>query len=385
MADFATPEFLKNKSVNDIYAQMRSIIPQDLDLSEGSHGWNMTRPTALVTAELCEFILPEVIKLIFPEWSYGSFLDSHAKVRGMKRRAATAATGEITITGAGKSLIPAGSLFSTASVNDQPSVEYLTLDEAMIPPEGSVKVKIQCAKTGIIGNTAENTIIIVGSKLTGITAVTNEIEITGGTEEESDDSLKQRIDDYDKSQGNNFVGSVADYKRWAESVDGVGKAIILSAQDDSGTVTIILTDANGDPATEHLREAVYHYIMRPDDPGERLAPVNAILDVQSPETLGIGVSVTVELIGDFQLEAVKAALLENLAAYLPTAMEEQEVKLTRVASVLSNTTGVNDYKDLKIGVKTDGSVVYDTTNIPIQITQLPTIDAEDLEIVTGTV
>lgn len=211
------------------------------------------------------------------------------------------------------------------------------------------------------------------------------MEITGGTEEESDDSLKQRIDDYDKSQGNNFVGSVADYKRWAESVDGVGKAIILSAQDDSGTVTIILTDANGDPATEHLREAVYHCIMRPDDPGERLAPVNAILDVQSPETLEIGVSVTVELIGDFQLEAVKAAFLENLTAYLPAVMEEQEVKLTRVASVLSNTTGVNDYKDLKIGVKTDGSVLYDTTNIPIQITQLPIIDAEDLEIVTGTV
>lgn len=385
MADFTTPSFLKNRSVDDIYAIMKKIIPADLDLSEGGHGWNMTRPTALVAAEICEFILPEVVKLIFPEWSYGDFLDSHAKARGMTRRAATAATGELTITGAPNSNIPAGSMFSTASINDEPSVDYVTLEAVTIPPEGTVNVDIICTKTGIVGNTAENTVILVSSKITGITAVTNEEEITGGTEEESDDSLKARIDAYDKSQGDNFVGSVADYKRWAESVPGVGEAVVISAQDDTGTVTIILTDANGDPATGYLRNDVYNYIMRPDAPGERLAPVNALLEVVSPETMEIGITVTVELRDEYALETVKNAFLENLTAYLPIAMEEEEIKITRVASVLSGTEGINDYKDLKIGVKTDGSVVYGTSNIPINITQLPTIASEDLILSEGIV
>lgn len=385
MAEFKTPEFLENRSVDEIYQIMKSILPPDIDLSEGGHGWNMTRPTALVAAEICQFILPEVVKLIFPEWAYGEYLDGHAKARGITRRAATAATGEITITGAADSVIPEGSLFSTASINDEPSVDYRTMEAATIPGEGSVKVAIQCTQTGTIGNTAANTVILAAGKLTGVTSVTNEEEITGGTEIESDESLRERIDAYDKSQGDNFVGSVSDYKRWAESVAGVGEATIISAQDDTGTVTIILTDANGDPATEHLITEVYNHIMRPDDPGERLAPVNALLDVKAPETIEIGVSATVEVADDSTLEAVKTAFLENLAGYLPTAMAEEEIKLTRVASVLSGTEGVNDYKELKIGIKTDGSVAFGTANIPIAMTQLPTISGDDLALSEGDV
>ena len=89
MAEFTLPAFLQKHSTDDIHEKMRAILPPDLDMSEGGHAWNMTRPTALVVAELCEFVLPEVIKLIFPEWSYGEFLDGHAKARGITRRPAT--------------------------------------------------------------------------------------------------------------------------------------------------------------------------------------------------------------------------------------------------------------------------------------------------------
>lgn len=385
MADFNTPTFLLNHSVDEIHQTMREILPPDIDISEGGHGWNMTRPTALVAAEICEFILPEVVKLIFPEWSYGEFLDGHAKARGITRRAATAATGKITITGPANTVIPAGSLFSTASVNDNASVDYMTTEAATIPESGSVLVDVQCTQTGTVGNTGEGTIVLVSSKITGITAVTNEEAVTGGTEEESDDSVKGRIEDYDKSQGENFVGSVADYKRWATSVPGVGEVTVIPARDDTGMVTIILTDANGAPATENLRNMVYNHIMRPDDPGERLAPVNALLTVSAPSTMDIGIAATVELTEDATIESVKAAFLTNLALYLPTAMDEEEIKYTRVASVLSSTAGVNDYANLKIGIKSSDPTTYGTENIPIEITQLPTIESEDLVLTSGTV
>ena len=383
--EYETPYFLKNKSVDEIHAQMKAILPADIDVSEGSHEWNMTRPTALIVAMVCQFILPEVVKLTFPSWSYGDYLDMHAIQRGMERRAATAATGTITITGDANSMIPKGSMFSTASVNDEPSVDYITLEQAVIPVGGSVDVPVECTKKGVIGNTIENTVIFVSSKLTGIKAVTNAEEITGGTETESDESLIERIEEYDATQGQSFVGNPNDYKRWATSVDGVGEAIIISAQDDSGLVTIILTDSNGAPANETLREAVYNYIMRPDAPGERLAPVNAKLSVLAPDALAIGIKATIELVDGYNLEAVTATLLENLKQYLPTAMDEQEIKYTRIARVFSETVGVNDYTDLQIGVKTDGSVTYGTTNIPIEITELPTIDEEDLLVTSGTV
>ena len=386
MAEFTTPAFLENHGAYDIFAAMKEILPSDIDLSEGNHAWNFTMPTAMVAAYLCEYIFPEVIKLNFPEWSYDEFLDGHAKARSMTRKAATAASGEITISGPQDLVIPKGSLFATASVNDEPSVDYETLEEAVIPESGSVIVPIQCTQTGTVGNTTAQTIVLVGSKITGITAVTNEEPVTGGVEEETDESLIERILEYDRTQGESFTGCVADYKRWAMSVSGVGDAIIVSAQDDTGLVRIVLTDANGAPATQKLCESVYNYIMRPDDPGTRLAPVNAFLSVEPPATIHIGIKATIELEEDSAIEAVQDAFLKRIALYLPTALEEGEVKRTRVAAELSATEGVNDFSNLEIGIKQeDGSIVYGTSNIPITTIQLPTVEKDDLVLTTGNV
>lgn len=387
MSEFTTPSFLQNRSVDDWYEKIEEILPDNIDLSEGSHAYNMTRPIALVAAEICEFILPDVLMLALPEWSYGEFLDGHAKGRGITRRAATAATGELTITGEPKTVIPAGSLFTTAAIDEEPSIDYETLEEAIIPESGSVTVAIQCRRTGTVGNTSANTIMLVGNKITGIASVTNPESVAGGAEGEDDDSLKARIDDYDKSQGESYTGSVADYKRWAMSVPGVGNATVIPAKDDTGLVTIIITDANGAPATESLCKAVYNHIMAPEDEGSRLANVNAFLSVVAPSTTAIGVKATVELEVDATLESVRTAFLAQLALYLPTALEQGEVKLSRVGAALSGTKGINDLDSasLQIGVKLGETITYGTSNIPITTNQLPTVVEADLILTEGTV
>ena len=385
MAEFITPDFLENHSPDEVFGKMKKILPADIDLSEGGHGWNMTRPTALVIAELCEFILPEVIKLIFPEWSYGAFLDAHAKSSGMTRRAAIAATGELEIVGTAGTVIPAGSLFSTATVNNVPSVDYRVVETAKIPSSGSLTVNIQCTQTGIIGNTPSNTIVMMSSRISGVKMVNNPEAVTGGTEEEDDASLIQRIMEYDRSKGDSFTGSVADYKRWATSVDGVGSAMVIPAQDDTGLVTIILTDANGAPATESLCETVYNYIMKPDNPEERLAPCNASISVIPPHPIQISIKATVLLADDATLESVKAAYMDRLEAYLPVSLADGEIKYSRLAAALAATEGASDFFDLQFGVETDTGVDYGTSNIAVTEMQLPTIEADALILTAGSV
>ncbi len=385
MAEFVTPVFLQNHSPEEVHELMKKVMPEDLDLSEGGHAYNLTFPTALVIGELCEFVLPEVIKLIFPEWSYGEFLDNHAKTRKMPRREATPASGSLTITGDVGTVIQAGSLFSTAAVNDEPSVDYKVKKSVKIPDTGSVTVEIECTQTGIVGNTQPNTIVLVSSKITGITSVTNTEAVSGGTEEETDVSLIQRIMDYDQSQGDSYTGSVADYRRWATSVPGVGSATVISAQDDTGLVTIILTDSNGEPATEQLCNSVYNYIMKPDDPDNRLAPTNASLKVQPPATMEIGIIATVELKAGATIESVRDAYLAKLALYLPEALDDGEIKYTRLVAVLAATEGANDFSGLQFGIKKGDTVSYGTSNIAITSNQLPTIAAEDLILSAGTV
>ena len=385
MAEFVTPDFLQNCGTDDNHKKMIDIMPPDIDISEGSHGWNMTRPTALVMAEMCEYYLVEAIRLILPEWSYGTFLEGHAKGRNIFRRAATAASGKITITGEAGTVIPTGSLFSMPSVNDDPSVDYETTEAATIQPNGSVTVPVQCTQTGIVGNAPANTIVLVSNNISRITSVTNQEAITGGTEQESDESLITRILERDQSQDNSFVGNPSDYKRWANEVAGVGEVTVIPAQDDTGLVQIILSDANGTPATESLCEEVYKHIMAPDNPDARLAPIGAYLSVNPPTVVAICVKATVELKDGVAIESVKAAYASKLAEYLQEAFADREIKYTRVANALGSTAGVNDYASLQMGIKSGDTVEYGTANINIDATQLPTITEDNLVLTAGTV
>lgn len=382
MDNFTIPSFLQNHGTDENHEKMKAVLPADIDLSAGGHAWNMTRPTALIVAEICEFILPQVVRYILPEYSSGEVLMGHARQRNITRRGATTATGEITITGAENTVIPAGSVFSTASINDEPAVEYETIAKVTIPSGGSVKAEIRCMTAGINGNTPENTIIFAPVKITGITSVTNEEAITGGTEAESEESIIERILEYDRTQGDNFVGSVSDYKRWATSVDGVGSAAVIPAQDDSGVVTIVISDTNGDPATEQLIDKVYNYIMNPDNPEKRLAPINAILSVLAPSTMTIAIKATIKLEEGATIESAKLSFISKLNAYLPIAMEEKEIKYTKIFSALSATDGVSDFSDLQIGVK--GSS-FGTNNITIETMSLPEISADDITFTAGTI
>lgn len=385
MSEYVTPDFLKNRSTEDNHKKITEILPKDIDLSAANHAWNMTRPTAIAMAEICEYILPRVLQQIIPSWSFGTYLDGHAKARNMYRREATAATGEITVTGAGGTVVPAGSLFSTVAVNDETSVDYVTEMYVKIPIDGGAIIPVRCTQTGVVGNTPANTVVLVSSKLKGITSVTNEEAITGGTEQETDEALIARIEEADRSQGDSYTGCVADYKRWATSVAGVGEATVIPAQDNSGLVRIVLTDSNGAPATTNLCDSVYNYIMKPDEPDKRLAPVGASVAVSPPDTITISVKATVELAYGATIESVKSDYMEKLAAYLPMAFGDGEVKYTRVAAALASVEGANDYANLQIGIKNGGTVTYGTANISVSASQLPTISEDDLVLTAGTV
>ena len=388
MAEFTTPDFLRDHGLEEVFRKMKMVLPSDIDLSEGGHGWNMTRPTALVAAELCEFILPEVIKLIFPEWSYGSFLDAHAKSIGLTRREATAATGVLKITGKPGTVIPSGTIFSTAAVNGN-SVDYKVVRTSILPispfinGDVSVYVEVQCTQAGTIGNTPMDTIVLMPRRIIGITSVTNPEAVTGGTEEEDDEALIERIMEYEQSQGDSFTGSVADYKRWALSVPGVGSATVIPPSGTTGLVTIIITDANGAPATQKMCEDVNEYIMAYDHPEARLAPINANILVRPPDVQPIMIKAKVELTEGATLEAVTTAYAARLAAYLPDALESKEIKYTRLAAALSATEGVNDYSDLEFCVKDGETSAYGTSNITIATDDLPTIDVADIILTAG--
>ena len=377
--EFKIPDFIYEQNADSIQGRMLQTLPDDIDIPVGSTEYDLLRSCALELARFSEFVIVESLKQAYPQHSSDEFLEYHAEGSGLQRKAATCATGVVTVTGKEGTEIPEGFIFSTASATDVPSVDFKTLEAAVIPASGSVDIPIECTSPGANGNVAVDTIILRSSSLSNtITGVTNTAPTTGGTDEEEDDALRERVAYVEQTKGVSYVGSKADYKRWAEEVDGVGEATVITAQDDSGTVTIILIDAEGAPASETLCTAVYDYIMGVSEEDlNRKANLNATLVVIPPTIITITVAATIERNVLIPLDDIKAAYMTALNEYLVSAPEDGEVKYSKVYSLLSELTGVNDFSNVKL----NGG----TANIPIAKDQLAIVSSEHVTLSDGVV
>jgi len=375
------PDFLSRANVEELHKKMLAILPENMDKSQGQHVYNLTRPTALIAAELCQQTIPNIIRLIFPMWAYGEWLDYHAQLRGIKRRSATAASGSIIVTGKPPFSIAEGTEFATAANENQPAVFYRAMETVGVTePESdselvSIGIPVECTQNGVVGNTVEHTVIFPVVRRENIKSIDNTLPITGGTEIESDESLRERILEYDSSKSISYVGSIADYKRWSKEVDGVGEATVIPAQDDGGLVTVVITDGNGEPANEKLCEAVYNHIMSPNQPELRLVAPNARLKVAPPECISLTISAVIEPESEFNLSRIKTDFLLALQDYFAVCRSDGEIRLTQIGKLLAEISGVYDYNELLL----NGS----TKNIPISLVQLPKISAEDISFTLG--
>lgn len=348
------PDFLNNSSEEEIHEKMLSNLPEDIDKSEGGFPWDFTRPTAIEIAELKEYVLVEVLKSLSPVTCEESYLlDYHADGRGLVRRESVNATGYVTVTAKAGLVIPLGYGFSTEADDEGNTIDFVTTEEVTVDSLGNAKIPIEAAEGGSASNVGVNTIVLhagdeTGELLDEIISVTNEEAVTGGLDEEDDDTLRERIVEYDRSHDISYVGNVADYKRWALSVPGVGAVTVIPAKDDSGTIKIILMDQNGVPASKQIQDAVYDYIMRPDSESDRLAPPNAVLEITAPETVVVNISAVVYLreaeIGDVQND-LKAALQSYL---LNVSSNDSAVRISAINSILGAVSGIYDYDSVQI-------------------------------------
>lgn len=369
---YTPPALLAEMDDDVIHGRMLEAIPDDIDKTDGGFAHDFTRPAALEKAELM-VAFNDAIQIFFPEWSYSGWLDKHAARVGLSRKAAQAAETTLEITGVPGTILPAGFLFATPKTAISENIEFAVVESVTISAEGTATPLVRCTETGTIGNVPANSITLMSSPIGGVALISNPKAATGGIETESDDALRERIMERERSNESSYVGNDNDYKRWAKEVDGVGSVVVVPEWKGkgTGTVKLIVMDANGSPANNTILTAVYNHIISPDDRDSRLAPIEAILTVTTAEPISIEVSADVILEEGVELETVVSAYRTNLLAYFEEAKAENSVRYTRVCSVLSETAGVLDYTDLRL----NGG----TANIGITADDYPTITALELK------
>ena len=346
--EFKAPSFLNDQDAETIHKRMMEELPSDIDDTEGGFPWDFTKPTALEKAEMLEFPLVETLKIMFPMWAYDEWLDLHAKGKGLVRKPPNPASGTLTVTGVPWTEIPAGFKFAVPATGDTPAIEYKTKEKYTIGDTGTVNLQVTATEAGTKGNVPAASITMMMTPIKGITSITNPAPITGGTEQESDDNLRGRIDELDAASEASFVGSDGDYKRWAEEVPGVGTALPMPEWAGPGTVKVVIIDSNGQPANESIITAVYNHIMRPDDRIQRKAPIGATVTVVAPTAKEINYTFLLEIQAGETQETVLERFKAQFQSYYIEAKKEGVVRYTRIGSILTSTSGVKDYTGLTI-------------------------------------
>jgi len=329
-----------------IKQRMLDAVPSDLNKTEGHFIYDGISPAAIELA-LAYIEMDRIIKLGFAQTSYGQYLDYRAGEHGLTRKAATKATGQVTISGANGTVVPVGSIFATGA-----GVQFATTAEVTIGAGGSIAANVEAVLAGASGNVPGASITAIPVSIPGVTAVTNAAPTTGGTDTESDVALIERL--LEKVRLPATSGNSAHYLQWAKEVAGVGDAKVLPIWNGAGTVKVVIIDSNKQPAAADIVQDVADYI-------ETVRPIGATVTVASATGLNIAVTATVTLEVGAVLADVQAAFEASLTDYLKSiAFQKDYVSYAQVGVLLFDTPGVADYSGLTVNTGTANVAVGDT-------------------------
>ncbi|ELF4899506.1 baseplate J/gp47 family protein [Salmonella enterica] len=190
-----------------------------------------------------------VVRQIFPDTSDSDYLALHARTRGLKKKPPTTAKGLAGISGSPGSVLPAGS-----QIRGENLAITTTADVKLTA--GTADVPVTAVQSGVSGNLDTQVTAELVSAPMGINGRVVVKSLAGGTDEESDGELLDRLLDIIRrppAGGNRY-----DYRRWAMETPGVTSAWVYPIRRGVGTVDIAITSAGGLASDEIIRNVQAH-------------------------------------------------------------------------------------------------------------------------------
>ncbi|KZD88685.1 Phage baseplate [Bacillus subtilis] len=179
-----------------------------------------------------------------------------------------------------------------------------------------------------------------------------------GREEEDDDSLRARY--FTRVRREAVSANKAHYKQWAEEVAGVGKVKVFPLWNGDGTVKIVVTNANLEPASDILISKVKNYIDPEPGHGEGQAPIGAFVTVESAVWKEIEISAEVLPEVNSSIDQVKQEIESGvLNLFKKMAFEDNVIRLSQINNIVYNSPSVSDYADIKINGVAENLVLSD--------------------------
>lgn len=343
-SEFVLPDFLKVDE-DEIHKRMLNGAPRNYDVSEGALFFDVTKPVAMEKAEMIGFNLSVALQMMFPQFAQGVFLDYHGESIKLPRHPAERSKGSVTVHGDAGVFIPSGTIAMTVGTDDKPPIRFVTTEDGTIDTFGLIEISIQAVEVGKEGNVPADSIVMLERSINGVTAINNDVPTTDGAEQENDEHYRNRI--LERRQKQSLSGAVRDYIAWAREVEGVGDVIVLPEWDGAGTVKVLITARSGGIASAELIDAVQHHIAPNGRDGGGLAPIGALVTVDTVTQLVVNISfASVELEEGFVLDEVFDSFKDALGKYFSDISLGGLIRHTHVGSLVVGTKGIKDYDGL---------------------------------------
>ncbi len=327
--------------------------PDGIDVRQGSIFYDAVSAITMKIAKLYTD-LDIISQLTQVDTASGEYLDIKSSEYGITRHSATKAKYAVTFTGVTPDI---GERFFTDGV-------YFVLQET---DEGVLYLEAEIA--GSVGNSvAAGTPAVPVNNIQGLTSATFGEIVEYGTDVESDDSLRLRLQEKIASPTEN--GNKQHYKTWCESYEGVGRARIVPLWNGPNTVKAVLINALGLPCSSSLVEEIQEYVdpanngyttvvdgktyVVGDGLGEGVANLGAHFTAVAAGEVTLDISFDAELVSGTSVDTAIEQATEAIREYLKDLVLETEdatdivIRISAIGAILSGLPSILDYQDLKI-------------------------------------
>ena len=321
-------------TVDEIYGQMVEAFQQETGITLAGDGDMAVRLYAVAAQIYALYVQADwVNRQCFPQTAQGDYLDKHAQLRGLERRAAVAAEGvlrfETDQTPSTDLTIPAGTVCMTAGL-----VRFETTQEGTIPAgETAVEVPARAIEPGAAGNVAAGTIRAMAVAPVGVSRCTNPDGFSGGLDQESDEELRERVLETFQRMPNG--ANAAFYEQSAMSFPQVAAAAVVSRPRGVGSVDVVVSTATGVPDSGLLEELQAYFEER------REIAVDVL--VRAPEVQDVDVTVQIQTAANRDGETVRQAVEQAIRSWFDGRRLGQSILRARLGQLIFEVDGVENY------------------------------------------
>lgn len=293
-------------TLEEIYQELSAEFQSQTGLNAGSSSELAVRFYAVAAQLYSLYAQAEwTRRQCFPQTAQGEELDKHAQLRGVTRRQAVRAAGMVRFyvdeARTVDTEIPAGTICMTAG-----GVRFLT-DRAGTVSAGELyaDVPVTAAQAGADGNAAQGTVIYMAVPPVGVMACVNPAPLSGGQDEEEDETLRERVLETYRRLANG--ANSAFYQQAAMSFDGVAAATVLPRNRGIGTVDVIVAAQGGVPDEGLLAELQTYF--------DQVREIAVDVQVLPPQIEQTDLTVKLWVQQDREFDQVAGAVWETLRGW----------------------------------------------------------------------